>query len=196
MGAHLGSGSPQSLDQSSSGPDEASIPIVPWLDDQTSALVRAIIATVARQHPPLLATILFGSVARHQERPLSAPDPSDVDLLLLFDLGPGKARIAPAQTLAICESIGQALDHYRYPPREVQTVLAVANLADWDTTFVENLARDGLLVWARGPLPPPLAALALRALPGDHAHSVETLSRPGTGPISSSSGEAAAGEAV
>jgi predicted nucleotidyltransferase len=58
---------------------------VPWLDDQTAALVHAIAASVARRHPDLRAGILYGSVARHEERPLTDSEPSDVDLLLLVE---------------------------------------------------------------------------------------------------------------
>jgi hypothetical protein len=34
-----------------------------------------------------------------------------------------------------------------------------SDLAHWDAVFGENDARDGLLLWARGPLPPALAAV-------------------------------------
>jgi hypothetical protein len=39
----------------------------------------------------------------------------------------------------------------------------VRDLADWDTTFTASIARDGLLLWARGPVPAPLRAVAERA---------------------------------
>lgn len=41
----------------------------------------------------------------------------------------------------------------------------VHDLADWDEMFVENVARDGLLLWARGPLPDVLAPVAERPFP-------------------------------
>ncbi len=41
-------------------------------------------------------------------------------------------------------------------------MLAVRDLADWDLTFVESVARDGILLWARGPLPSSLADVASR----------------------------------
>jgi predicted nucleotidyltransferase len=37
---------------------------------------------LSERHPDLLVVILYGSVARHEERPLDVPDPSDVDLVL------------------------------------------------------------------------------------------------------------------
>jgi predicted nucleotidyltransferase len=142
---------------------ESGIRLPPWLDDEKAALVRAIVATVARQHPALRAVILFGSIARHDERPLTDDEPSDVDLLLLFDFGPDVGRISLEKTLAVCESIGQATDRHRETPREVQTVLAVQDLRDWDPLFVEHVASEGWLLWARGPLPEHLAAVAVRA---------------------------------
>ena len=144
-------------------PEEAAIPVVPWLDERTASLVRAIVASVPRDHSNLRAAILYGSVARHEERPLDDSEPSDVDVLLLFDLPLGETRLPVAQRLAISESIGCALDRHPYAPREIQTQYAQGDLADWDHTFVENVAQDGILLWARGPLPMPLAAVAARA---------------------------------
>lgn len=129
--------------------------------------MRAIVVPVAQRHPELLATILFGSLARHDERPLDDVFPSDVDGPLIFDMGAGQHRIPADTALAISESIGLALDRFRedWPPREVRTMLAVRDLVDWDPLFIENVARDGLPLWARGPLPAPLAAVAGRRLP-------------------------------
>lgn len=152
------------LKDTSRSVEESEIPVVSWLDDQTAGLVRAITATVARQHQDLLAVILYGSVARHEERPLEDSEPSDVDLLLLFNLESELDRLPYEQTIAVFDSVGLARDRYLYTPREVQVMLGVRDLADWDASFVENVARDGLLLWARGPLPSSLAPVAARTL--------------------------------
>ncbi len=159
MGAQLsevGSEIPTSI------PSETDIPVPPWIDPVTADLARAIIASVAHDHPDLRAVILYGSIARHEERPLDDPEPSDVDLLLLFDLDPELDRIPYEQDIAISRSIGIGRDHHPDAPREVQVVLAVRDLADWDPTFVQGVTRDGMLLWARGPLPEPLAAVISR----------------------------------
>jgi predicted nucleotidyltransferase len=135
-----------------------------WLDPKTWSLVCAITFSVASRHPDLRAVILYGSVARHEERSLYDAEPSDVDLLLLFDLDPKLARLPYQQEIAISRSIGLARERHLDAPREVQVMLAVRDLADWDPTFVEGVARDGLLLWARGPLPAPLAPVASRPL--------------------------------
>jgi predicted nucleotidyltransferase len=144
-------------------PSEDEVPVVPWLDQETAGLARAITVAVAQEHPEVVGIILFGSVARHDERPLSDSEPSDVDLLLLFDAGPGRERLPEDKALAIYATIGRALDRYSDAPREVQTLLAVRDLRDWDPLFVENVAREGILLWARGPLPGPLDAVAARS---------------------------------
>ncbi len=136
---------------------------VPWLDLESERLMRAVVAAVAARHRELVAAILYGSVARRQARPPSDPDPSDIDLLLYFDFGAGQDRISADETLAICESEGYALDHNPDSPREIRTVLATGGLADWDETFVANVARDGILLWSRGPLPAALAPVEARA---------------------------------
>ena len=61
-------------------------PIPAWLDDATAALVEETVRMLIKRHGNiLLAVILFGSVARHEERPLDDSYPSDVDLLAIFD---------------------------------------------------------------------------------------------------------------
>ncbi len=45
-----------------------------WLDRATRALVEDIIGLLSERHPDLLAIILYGSVARHEERPVDAFD--------------------------------------------------------------------------------------------------------------------------
>lgn len=64
--------------------------VVPWLDEKTAELVAAIVAVVAAERPEVQAAILFGSVARNEERPLDDSHPSDVDLLLMVT--PDSAR--------------------------------------------------------------------------------------------------------
>lgn len=74
---------------------------------------------------------------------------------------PGRSRLPLDQTLAIYGTVGQLEDQHRNAPREIQVTLAEADLCDWDVTFVENVARDGILLWARGPLPSSLGRLLL-----------------------------------
>lgn len=143
-------------------PAEPAIALVPWLDERTSGLVRSIVASVAECHPEFRAAILYGSVARREERPLADPEPSDVDVLLLFDVTPGQVDIPFPLYRAIFASIGEARQRYLYPPREVQALPVPSDLRGWDPAFVENVARDGVLLWARQPLPPRLAPVAAR----------------------------------
>jgi predicted nucleotidyltransferase len=141
---------------------ELSIRLPAWLDVATGQLVRAIIAEVSAQHQDLRAAILFGSMARHEERPLSDHLPSDVDLLLLFDLEPHLTDLPYERLLAVYESVGTARGRSGHTPREVQVTVAVRDLADWDPVFVQNLTHDGILLWARGTLPAVLAAIETR----------------------------------
>lgn len=122
---------------------------VPWLDAKTATLVAAIIAVVAAKHPEVEAAILFGSLARHEERPLDDPSPSDVDLLLLVRPDPARQRLPYAQQLALWESIGNMQYRYRDAPREVEVTLTESTLADWDEMFVTNVAHDGIYLWTR-----------------------------------------------
>ncbi len=42
---------------------------------------------------------------------------------------------------------------------EPRVMLATKDLADWDETFVRNVLLNGILLWSRGDLCGPLAAL-------------------------------------
>ncbi len=136
-------------------------PILAWLDASTSALVDDLIATAAQAFPDLLAVILYGSIARHDERPLEDEIPSDVDLLLVFDSDDENFVVNRARY--IIPVLGQAKCRHLDAPRDVNDLLASRTLAEWDSTFVANVARDGILLFARGALPEPLAPVVERA---------------------------------
>ncbi len=100
--------------------------------------------------------ILYGSVARHEERPLDMPDPSDVDLLAILDSD--DPHVDLHQGDALSHSLGLAYNRHLDAPREVQVQFASRTLQEWDPTFIANVARDGIILFKRGPLPIPFAA--------------------------------------
>jgi predicted nucleotidyltransferase len=155
-----------SLATSGSGPE---IAVIPWLDSETAADVMDITTSVAEQHQEAQAVILFGSVARREERSLDDPEPSDVDLLVLVDpavLDPNAEELTLEQELALTRTIGEADYRHRQATREVKTLFVRRDLKGWDATFIENVARDGLPLWVRSPdsLPPQLRVVASRDL--------------------------------
>lgn len=135
---------------------------LPWLDVGTAGLLAAISADLANTHPEVHALILFGSVARHEERPITHRQPSDVDLLALVDAGAEGDSIPLSAMVALHHTIGER--EYAHPVRAlgVQAILAPVDLAGWDNLFIANVARDGVLLWARRALPDALAPLAVR----------------------------------
>jgi len=81
--------------------------------------------------------------------------PSDVDLLAIFDT---TDRLVRPYRDAIFVTI---IDAYALPldaPREVNVLFSYRTMQTWDSMFLENLARDGIFLSARGSLPAPLAA--------------------------------------
>ena len=131
-------------------------PIPPWLDKATQALVQDIIGVLSERHPDLFVVILYGSVARHEERPLDVPDPSDVDLLAILDSD--DPHVDLHQGDALSHSLGLAYNRHLDAPREVQVQFASRTLQEWDPTFIANVVRDGIIVYRHGPLPTPFAA--------------------------------------
>jgi predicted nucleotidyltransferase len=127
-----------------------------WLDRATHALVADIISLLSERHPDLLAVILYGSVARHEERPLEVYNPSDVDLLAVFDSD--DPLLAVHQGDALSHTLGLAYTLHLNAPREVQVQFASRTLQEWDPTFIDNVTRDGIILYRRDQLPAPFAA--------------------------------------
>lgn len=125
--------------------------VPPWLDAESMAVVADVVETLANAYPDLLAVILYGSVARHQERPVDDEYPSDVDLLAVFDSDDRKIMVHRGEHFS--KILGRVFMRHLDAPREVQVMLASRTLAEWDPTYPENVARDGIVLFARGPLP-------------------------------------------
>ena len=133
--------------------DVQSIPA--WLDKETSTLVRETTELLAQRHPEVLAIILYGSVARHEERPVDEPNPSDVDLLVILN---GNRETVRSQMLALVHTAGLAEDRHLDAPREVKVLLSSRTSQEWDPDFIANVKRDGRILYRRGELPAPFAA--------------------------------------
>jgi hypothetical protein len=99
--------------------------------------------------------ILFGSVAQHEERLPDDACPSDVDLFAIFDT---TDRLVKPYREGNFATIIDAYALHLDAPREVNVLLSDRTMQTWDSMFLENLARDGILHNARGSLPAPLAA--------------------------------------
>jgi predicted nucleotidyltransferase len=130
-------------------------PLPSWLDDETSALVEDMIKVLATQRSDLIAVILYGSVARHEERSLEEPDPSDVDILVILDTDDPHTVLYQGGPLS--HLLGQAYNRHLDAPREVQVMFSTRTMQEWDPTFIEHVRRDGIVLFARGALPAPLA---------------------------------------
>jgi predicted nucleotidyltransferase len=153
--------------------DEGLIPEVPGLDAATNDYLRRLVALAVAANPDVEGVILFGSAARNELRPMTDAEPSDVDVLFLMTVPSDSApprRITREQHLAISRAEVEA-----YPAtfdrtlRQVRAIIADASFAGWDRAFVESIARDGRLLWARGALPVALAPVARRP-PSTIAH--------------------------
>jgi hypothetical protein len=81
--------------------------------------------------------------------------PSDVDLLAIFDT---TDRLVRPYREDIFATIIDACAFHLDAPREVNVLLSDRTMQTWDSMFLDNLVRDGTLLYARGSLPAPLAA--------------------------------------
>lgn len=154
--------------------NEHLIPDVRWLDAATNQYLRRLVTLAVSANPDVEAVILFGSAARHELRPMTDPEPSDVDVLFLMtpspdsDANPHAAharRITRKQHLAISRAEVEAYPvTFDETMRQVQTIVADPSFEGWDPSFVRSIVRDGLLLWARHALPALLAPVARRSL--------------------------------
>lgn len=144
---------------------EKRLPKLQSLDDETAHLLQASIAEVATDDdgPILAAAILYGSVARGEERALTDPNPSDVDILLVFDQD---QPLNYQERVHVFAALGRAEQRHLTAPREVRAMLATRTLDEWDVEFIASVARDGWLLWSRTQprsLPATLAPVAERS---------------------------------
>jgi len=65
--------------------------------------------------------------------------------------------VAIHQGDALFHTLGQAYTLHLDAPREVQVQFASRTLQEWDPTLIANVARDGIVLFTRGPLPVPFA---------------------------------------
>jgi len=129
----------------------------PHLDRETRLLVDEMVELLVKRHPDILAIILYGSIARHEERTLDDPYPSDVDILVVVDTEDRRGIRAAEESLF--ETLGVAKMHHLQAPREVNVMFSSRTSEEWDPTFIENVKRDGIILYGRVPLP---AAFATR----------------------------------
>ena len=121
------------------------------LDHETGLLVDEIVDLLPKRHPEVLAIILYGSVARREERSLDEPDPSDVDVLIIVD-AEDRGGIRPRRR-AFFETLGLAETNHLDAGRDVNVMFSSRTSQEWDSTFIENVKRDGIILYQRAPLP-------------------------------------------
>jgi hypothetical protein len=77
-----------------------------------------------------------------------------VDLLAIFDT---TDRLVRPYREDIFATIIDACALHLDAPREVNVLLSDRTMQTWDSMFLDNLARDGIQLYARGSLPAPIA---------------------------------------
>lgn len=92
-------------------------------------------------------------MARREERPLTDPHPSDVDVLALFTPVEDQDAITSEQHAALSWAVVSAYETFPDAMRDVQAIGALTHFKHWEESFVENVARDGILLWSLGPPP-------------------------------------------
>ena len=158
------------------------IPVVPWLDPKTMYSIQTLVVKLVTTHSVICAVLLFGSIARHDEKPLDDTDPSDVDLLILYEApvphhlstGQSSSRL---QELEIESSIsGTASAHlYVHPsPRECDLHIVPVTLHNESPLFIAGVVEDAVPLWCHDPWPHMMDRL-LNAAGRPHPESTQGL---------------------
>ncbi len=142
----------------------AELLLVFGLDQETAAYIHYVTQQIAQTVPHALVAILFGSVARHNARPLTDPCPSDVDVLVVCSPEGEQEAVTSEQHAALSRAVVSGYEAYPDAPRDVEILGALSHFKGWDEMFVANVAREGVVLWARGPLPEVLSPLSKRTL--------------------------------
>jgi len=108
------------------------------VSEEFEGLIRELFYS-AQKIPKLLQIVLYGSVARGEE-----DRRSDIDLLLVFE-SEGDPEKSPLARVARRE-IGGAFVKAKCD-RNAQ--IAMTNLKDIDESFLENVSREGIVVWGK-----------------------------------------------
>src|SRR5260370_27847423 len=125
----------------------------PYLDGEIGLFVERLVDLLVNHQHDILAIILYGSIARHEERALDDPYPSDVDILVVVDTD--DRREIRAAEKSLFETLGVAKMHHLQAGRDVNVMFSSRTSEEWDPTFIENVKRDGIILYGRVPLPPP-----------------------------------------
>ena len=134
----------------------ADIPVVPWLDLETTMTIQALVVRLIATHPDITAIVLFGSVARHTERPLADPSPSDVDVLVLYEVPAISDTDEPqsgaqANDRALEEPINKTAQDFLagHPsPHECEVHGLPNTLHRASVLFRASIAEDGIPLWS------------------------------------------------
>ena len=134
----------------------ADIPVVPWLDPETAGAVQALVVQLTALQPDITAIVLFGSVARQMERSLDDPDPSDVDVLVLYNV-PAVSSMADTQSdretddraieAAISKTAWDTLAEHP-SPRQCDVHILPNTLDQTSSLFRASVAEDGITLWS------------------------------------------------
>lgn len=126
---------------------------VPEVADEAARLVGSLFRHLHRV-PDLQSAILFGSSVDG-----TFDKSSDVDVLLLFDAdNPERTHAGPVQDVL------RTVRQETRTPREVTPVYASAFRPKLESNFLANVARTGLLFWARAQTHLPPASDAARVV--------------------------------
>lgn len=122
----------------------------PWVDGATAALIRDLVEALVHAHrEQIQAIILFGSIARHDERSLDDPHSSDVDLLIIFTTDDRQVLYE----WDTGKTIGPVYSRHLDAPREVNFMFATHTMHEWDPAFVANVLHDGIPLYGSLPMP-------------------------------------------
>jgi predicted nucleotidyltransferase len=110
-----------------------------WIPEPERSYLLDVAETLPHQVPAIQKMILFGSMARGTARPMSDPDPSDLDLFVLV------SSRTPEIDTAIYAEFGQ-LNRLHDIERD-EHILVDQDFTNWSQEFIRTLVTEGITLY-------------------------------------------------
>lgn len=153
----------QTLGSQLSTPRRLGIDVPPWLDTNTFAPEWEIIRAVAGRLKGVLAMILYGAATHRQEFIRGKLGPVTLELLVIMDTDDEQVVQKAHTPLKQILTTIRGFELTDFDDLYMRFTFVSRDLREVESQLIATVAQDGLLIWARGPVPQVLAAVAMRA---------------------------------
>lgn len=142
---------------------DLAIVLPPWLDDDLYIGELEIVHAMILHLPDILAVILYGAAVHRQDFVSGGSGPVTLELLVIMDTDDEQVALNAQISLTQILTTTHGFQPNDLSELYMRLTFVSRGLRERENQLIATVARDGLLIWARAPVPPVLAAVAMRA---------------------------------